>query len=208
VSRTWFASSASEMSRGWVPCFRGSQPPPHHPPITPQSPPNHPPIKTVAKPVVMVPPWAVASPTRAAGRPLMRTVAEPLTMAAGGPTHRAVSPITAAGRPPMSTVGAPGPDRGPPTWGTGGWPGVKREATRKCLLGREARRAALPRLMPGRAGQRRIAAQQALSLRVATKNGPHFVAKPRRGPTPASFRASLGPFLDGNALASRSVNRP
>jgi hypothetical protein len=46
------------------------------------------------------------------------------------------------------------------------------------------------------------------SQRVATRNGPHFVAKPRRGPTPASFRASLGPFLDGNALASRSVNRP
>jgi Pyridine nucleotide-disulphide oxidoreductase len=32
-------------------------------------------------------------------------------------------------------------------------------------------------------------------------------ARPAR-PTPASFRASLGPFLAGNALASHSVNRP
>ena len=43
----------------------------------------------------------------------------------GGPTQTHIMPTVAAGVPPMSTGGAPGgPLIGPPTWGTGGTPGV------------------------------------------------------------------------------------
>src|SRR4051794_39782131 len=63
-------------------------------------------------------PWAQLSPRRAAGLFMIMTVALPLTIVFGGPTHVTMSPITAAGSPPMSTVGAPGPITGPPTWGT------------------------------------------------------------------------------------------
>ena len=42
----------------------------------------------------------------------------------GGPTHVHISPSTAAGLFSMSTVGTPGPVTGPPTWGTGGVPGL------------------------------------------------------------------------------------
>ena len=68
----------------------------------------------------MVPPWAIESPIRAAGRPAINTVADPLTIASGGPVQVAESPITAAGILPIKTVGTPGPMIGPPTWGTGG----------------------------------------------------------------------------------------
>jgi len=64
------------------------------------------------------------SPIRAAGLLQMRTVIEPLTMESGGPTQVHIDPTVAAGRLPMSTVGPPGETMGPPTWGTGGVPGV------------------------------------------------------------------------------------
>ena len=67
----------------------------------------------------MTPPWAVLSPIRAAGRPPTSTVAEPFTMASGGPAQVAESPMTAAGCPPISTVATPGPVTGPPTCGLG-----------------------------------------------------------------------------------------
>ena len=72
----------------------------------------------------MEPPCAVVSPMRAAGRPEIMTVAEPLTMESGGPTQVHMSPNTAAGIPAMSTLGTPGPTIGPPTCGIGGSPGV------------------------------------------------------------------------------------
>ena len=67
----------------------------------------------------MVPPWAVVSPILAAGLPPIITVADPMTMASGGPVQTQVSPTTAAGMLPMRTVGTPGPVTGPPTWGMG-----------------------------------------------------------------------------------------
>jgi len=67
-----------------------------------------------------------------------------------------------------------------------------RGATRKGLLGRQARRTALPWLAPGQAGQRRIPAQQALSLRVATEKGAHFVAKPRWCPCTSFVSRRVG----------------
>src|SRR6185437_4898770 len=72
----------------------------------------------------MLPPCAVLSPMRAAGRPPINTEVEPFTMTSGGPTQTHVSPTQAAGKPPIRTVGIPGPMTGPPTWGTGGTPGV------------------------------------------------------------------------------------
>ena len=84
-----------------------------------------PPINTVKQPDAMLPPWAVASPSRAAGIPPISTVEEPCTMLSGGPTHRARSPTRAAGKPPISTVGWPGPRTGPPTCGMGGTAGVR-----------------------------------------------------------------------------------
>lgn len=78
-------------------------------------------MRTVTAPGgAMVPPCAVRSPTRAAGRPPMSTVGLPGgSTALGGPTQVATPPTTAAGRPPISTVGTPGGMRGPPTCGTG-----------------------------------------------------------------------------------------
>ncbi len=74
---------------------------------------------TVKQPSTMVPPWAVESPIRAAGLLLMNTVADPLTIVSGGPTHTAMSPRTDAGRKPINTVGTPGDAMGPPTCGFG-----------------------------------------------------------------------------------------
>ena len=82
------------------------------------------PIKTVGQPTVIVPPWAVMSPMRAAGFPPIKTPVEPSTTVEGGPTQTHMSPITAAGMPPINTVGQPGPVIGPPTCGIGGSPGV------------------------------------------------------------------------------------
>ena len=48
----------------------------------------------------MLPPWAVMSPIRAAGRPTIRTVKLPRAMTSGGPTHRHISVTRAAGRAP------------------------------------------------------------------------------------------------------------
>jgi hypothetical protein len=53
-----------------------------------------------------------------------RTVAEPLMMTSGGPTHTQVLVSVAEGMAQMMTVGAPGETTGPPTWGMGGTPGV------------------------------------------------------------------------------------
>jgi hypothetical protein len=79
---------------------------------------------TVGHPTVIAPPWAVASPRRAAGIPPIITVRDPWAITSGGPTHVAMSPTLAAGIPPMMTVGQPGGSIGPPTCGTGGVPGV------------------------------------------------------------------------------------
>jgi hypothetical protein len=85
---------------------------------------NYPPIITVGHPSTMDPPCAVESPILAAGMPPISTVADPLIILSGGPTHTAISPTMAAGMPPIKTVEQPGPVIGPPTCGIGGVPGV------------------------------------------------------------------------------------
>src|SRR5690606_20074999 len=80
---------------------------------------GHQAISTVNAPSTIAPPWAVESPIRAAGWPLISTVGAPLTIVSGGPTHTAMSPRRAAGRLQISTVGAQGGPIGPPTCGTG-----------------------------------------------------------------------------------------
>lgn len=84
----------------------------------------YPPISTVGKPTTMLPPCAVMSPIRAAGRLLIKTVIDALTMISGGPTQVAISVTRAAGIPPTRTVTAQGGSIGPPTCGIGGTPGV------------------------------------------------------------------------------------
>jgi glutamate/aspartate transport system substrate-binding protein len=79
---------------------------------------SHPPIDTDDEPCRMRPPLAVVSPTRAAGRPAIRTVAEPVTTASGRPSRSTLSPTPAAGSMPMSTVGVPGPSTTPVAGGT------------------------------------------------------------------------------------------
>ena len=61
-------------------------------------------------------PQPLMSPTRAAGRPAISTVALPLAIgvggcgpAVGGIEQACRSPTTAAGMPPMSTIATPGP---------------------------------------------------------------------------------------------------
>lgn len=61
---------------------------------------------------------------RAAGLRLTSTVADPLMMVAGGPTHCEMSDTMACGISPVITFGEQGPIMGPPTWGIGGVPGV------------------------------------------------------------------------------------
>ncbi len=62
-------------------------------------------MSTVGHPGGMTaPPPPLRSPTRAAGIPPIRTVADPLAMTSAPQ----LSPIRAAGIPPISTVGAPG----------------------------------------------------------------------------------------------------
>jgi len=61
--------------------------------------PRYPPIITVGAPTTMLPPCAVVSPILAAGLPPIITVAEPLAMVSGGPTHTQLSPTTADDRP-------------------------------------------------------------------------------------------------------------
>jgi len=79
----------------------------------------HPPILTVAQPKIIVPPWAVESPIRAAGFPPIITVADPMIMLSGGPAQVHISPKHAAGKPPIRTVRQPGGKTGPPTCGEG-----------------------------------------------------------------------------------------
>ena len=79
---------------------------------------HHPPIITVGQPKTITPPCAVWSPRRAAGILPIITVAEPLAIVSGGPTHTHMSPTRAAGKKPIITVGQP-TAMGPPTWGTG-----------------------------------------------------------------------------------------
>jgi hypothetical protein len=73
---------------------------------------------TVGHPKTIVPPWAVTSPIRAAGIPLISTVDDPIMILSGGPVQIQRSPARAAGKPPIRTVGLPGGRTGPPTWGT------------------------------------------------------------------------------------------
>src|SRR5215204_950752 len=73
---------------------------------------------TFGKPRTITPPWAVESPMRAAGCPLIMTLLEPRMIASGGPTQVHMSPMRAAGMPAIRTVGAPGGRIGPPTCGT------------------------------------------------------------------------------------------
>src|ERR1039457_1684668 len=80
--------------------------------------PAHPPMITVGQPITMDPPWAVMSPMRAASRPPIMTVLEPIAITSGGPTHTSISVTRAAGRKPIITVGQQGPAIGPPTCGT------------------------------------------------------------------------------------------
>jgi hypothetical protein len=79
---------------------------------------------TVGQPATITPPCAVLSPIRAAGFPQMRTVADPLMIESGGPTHTHMLPSVAEGIMPIMTVGPPGETMGPPTWGTGTGAGV------------------------------------------------------------------------------------
>lgn len=79
---------------------------------------RYPPIRTVKSPNTIKPPCAVASRIRAAGKPLTRTVKDPITITSGGPTHVNMSEIRAWGRHPVSTVIAQGGRMGPPTCGT------------------------------------------------------------------------------------------
>jgi len=76
--------------------------------------------RTVSAPgPVITPPWAVESPTRAAGRLLISTVKLPTIITSGGPTQVHMPVTVAAGRFMISTVGTPGGMIGPPTCGTG-----------------------------------------------------------------------------------------
>src|SRR6185312_3927679 len=78
---------------------------------------------TVGHPSTILPPCAVVSPILAEGSPPMVTVAEPLVITSGGPTHTAISPTRAAGSLPIKTVGKP-TLIGPPTCGIGTNAGV------------------------------------------------------------------------------------
>lgn len=89
-----------------------------------ERPPRQPAIITVGQPATIAPPCAQVSPSRAAGMPPISTVADPLTIVSGGPTHVHIPVAVAAGRPPIKTVGTPGGNIGPPTCGIGGVPGV------------------------------------------------------------------------------------
>ena len=61
------------------------------------------PISTVGQPIMIVPPWAVRSPMRAAGIPPISTVKLPSAITSGGPTHTAMS----SPAPPASRRSAP-----------------------------------------------------------------------------------------------------
>lgn len=112
------ANGPFELCPGPAPAADVGPPAPPRP-LSPEPAPALSPIITVGQPDVMTPPWVVRSPIRAACMPPINTVAEPLTMASGGPAQVAMSPTRAAGIPPMKTVGQQGGTIGPPTCGTG-----------------------------------------------------------------------------------------
>lgn len=69
---------------------------------------------------MIVPPWAVRSPMRAAALLPTTTVVEPPTIELGGPSaHTQAAPWVAAAKLPINTVGTPGAWIDPPTWGKG-----------------------------------------------------------------------------------------
>jgi hypothetical protein len=72
----------------------------------------------VGEPIMIIPPCTVGSINLAAGRKLIITPMEPITIMSGGPTQVAMLVTVAAGKKSMSTVGTPGGRIGPPTWGT------------------------------------------------------------------------------------------
>src|SRR6185312_1346188 len=74
-------------------------------------------ISTIGEPMTIEPPCAVMSPMRAAGRPPIKVMNEPITITSGGPTQTAMLVTQAAGRPLTSAIEPPG-RIGPPTWGT------------------------------------------------------------------------------------------
>ena len=74
-------------------------------------------MSTVNSPITIEPPWAVVSPSRAAGIPPISTVPDPAAIVSGGPLQVSISPTLAAGIPPIKTVGSPAGRTGPPTWG-------------------------------------------------------------------------------------------
>ena len=121
--------AAAEPSEGEIPCeyFEALAvkapvaPLIARPTMTPPSPPAPglplpvSPIMQVKEPRTITPPCAVWSPSRAAGRKLIMTPLEPLTITSGGPTHMAIVVTLAAGRKSIKTVGTPGGMIGPPT---------------------------------------------------------------------------------------------
>ena len=76
------------------------------------------PITIVEDPMTILPPWAVMSPTLAAGSPPISTVAEPAAMMSGGPEQVQKFVAVAAGILSIKTVGTPGGKMGPPACGT------------------------------------------------------------------------------------------
>jgi hypothetical protein len=69
----------------------------------------------VGEPIMIMPPCTVGSNILAAGRKLIITPIDPITIISGGPTQVAIVVTVAAGSMSISTVGAPGGRIGPPT---------------------------------------------------------------------------------------------
>src|ERR1039458_2323336 len=83
------------------------------PPATPPKPPAPgdgvptSPMMQVGEPRTITPPCTVGSPSLAAGRKLIITPVDPMTIMSGGPTQVAMLVTVAAGRKQMRTGGAP-----------------------------------------------------------------------------------------------------
>jgi hypothetical protein len=69
----------------------------------------------VGEPIMIMPPCTVGSINLAAGRKLIITPIDPMTIISGGPTQVAIVVTVAAGSISISTVGTPGGSIGPPT---------------------------------------------------------------------------------------------
>lgn len=76
---------------------------------------------SVGTPITILPPCAVASPTRMMPLPLIRTKLDPLVILSGSgmPEHRHCPPSTASGMPLNRTKLCPAEVTGPPTCGLG-----------------------------------------------------------------------------------------